>query len=861
VSGDSRAGRGLLVGSGPTALATAREIAAGAPQQAGPVTVQGPGGTGKTLLLQELAAAHARSRLPVRTLDDVAPGSLPSEPFALLVDDAQLLTPDRAEVVHRLLQLPGARVVLAFRPWPRPAPLIRLVQGLPATRRSVVLGHVDRELVGSWARELIGDGVPAGLADAVFAETGGLPGLVQPLLRGLAVRRHAGLRSIGSEWGSTAGVLVVPDQVVEQLRADLAALDEGTASLLTAVAAGTPTDEEVLAQVLHVDVDTASDLIAAGRATGLLLADGTLVLLARRVLLATTPADVVRRIRRRLLGALLDRGEDPLAVARTLAADHVRDPRAARLLQRHGEAALGDDPELASQLLEEAISSGAPVPQLAAQRAQAAALTGDLDGALRWADAALSDTGNPHRARAAGVTASVLAQRGLLGRAADLYRLTGREHAGSTAVALLATGGREEAAAVMREAAPESAERMPTVSSVSEDLMAQGLQLTLQAGPDTAATTAAALSALTRAAALLEPVGRSVLLPDTPAALAALVALHSGEPAIAESVLQRAVTAELGGPPARPRHLLLLAWLAMLAGRIPRAGSLAAQAQDCVEHLEPRDELVLCALQVGVARRTGDVPALARAWERAREAVVRQPVDLFALLPLGELVVAAARLEEGTRLEPQVAAAHALLDRLGNPRLWSTTLHWSAAQAAILADDPVALRPHAAELLAAARTSRHAAVLARAGRVWLRVLADDIEPERVVEVAQQLVGFGLAWDGSRLAGQAAARTVDARVRSQLLACARETSDAAPEETEDAVRDPAVAAPPPGTLSDREREVARLVVAGQTYREIGGRLYISAKTVEHHVSRMRQRLGAGTRSDLLARLRAELAEGA
>jgi DNA-binding CsgD family transcriptional regulator len=63
------------------------------------------------------------------------------------------------------------------------------------------------------------------------------------------------------------------------------------------------------------------------------------------------------------------------------------------------------------------------------------------------------------------------------------------------------------------------------------------------------------------------------------------------------------------------------------------------------------------------------------------------------------------------------------------------------------------------------------------------------------------------------------------------------------------------------LSDREREVARLVVAGQTYREIGGRLYISAKTVEHHVSRMRQRLGASNRSDLLARLRGELAEGA
>ena len=49
--------------------------------------------------------------------------------------------------------------------------------------------------------------------------------------------------------------------------------------------------------------------------------------------------------------------------------------------------------------------------------------------------------------------------------------------------------------------------------------------------------------------------------------------------------------------------------------------------------------------------------------------------------------------------------------------------------------------------------------------------------------------------------------------------------------------------------------------GQTYREIGGRLYISAKTVEHHVSRMRQRLGASSRSDLLDRLRAELVQGA
>jgi DNA-binding CsgD family transcriptional regulator len=60
-----------------------------------------------------------------------------------------------------------------------------------------------------------------------------------------------------------------------------------------------------------------------------------------------------------------------------------------------------------------------------------------------------------------------------------------------------------------------------------------------------------------------------------------------------------------------------------------------------------------------------------------------------------------------------------------------------------------------------------------------------------------------------------------------------------------------------SLSDREREVATLLVTGLTYKEIGERLFISAKTVEHHVARMRQRLGAGSRGELFSQLRAAL----
>jgi DNA-binding CsgD family transcriptional regulator len=434
--------------------------------------------------------------------------------------------------------------------------------------------------------------------------------------------------------------------------------------------------------------------------------------------------------------------------------------------------------------------------------------------------------------------------------------------------------------------------------SVSEELTAQGVLQSLRTGENAADDIAAALSTLTRASALLEPVGRTALLVDTPAALAALVALHSGELGVAESVLQRAVDADLGGAPCRPRHRLLLAWIAMLAGRMTRAREYMAMAQDSARPgaaqdsarsgaaqdsarsgaaqegsglLEPRDDVFLQALEVGLARRSSDVPALVRAWVKAREAVVRHPVDLFTLLPLGELVVAAARLQDGDRLRPHLAEAQALLARLGDPQLWATSLHWSGAQAAILTDDPDGLRPHAAALVAAARTSPYAATLARAGRSWMRVLTGDVDAAGVVRAAEELTAVGLGWDGSRLAGQAAARAVDQKARSVLLGCARALADStgcenapsvpAPRPSGDAAPAPASAPAPSlgGVLSEREREVARLVVEGQTYREIGGRLYISAKTVEHHVSRMRQRLGASNRSDLLARLRAELAE--
>jgi DNA-binding NarL/FixJ family response regulator len=115
--------------------------------------------------------------------------------------------------------------------------------------------------------------------------------------------------------------------------------------------------------------------------------------------------------------------------------------------------------------------------------------------------------------------------------------------------------------------------------------------------------------------------------------------------------------------------------------------------------------------------------------------------------------------------------------------------------------------------------------------------------------------IGHAWDASRLAGQAAVRAEDRTVMAALLSCARSLRPAPITEPTD---EPSAPAGSDGfELSERERDVATLLLDGLTYKDIGERLFISAKTVEHHVARIRQRCAAGSRGELFSMLRANL----
>nr|WP_246325744.1 helix-turn-helix transcriptional regulator [Actinomycetospora corticicola] len=273
------------------------------------------------------------------------------------------------------------------------------------------------------------------------------------------------------------------------------------------------------------------------------------------------------------------------------------------------------------------------------------------------------------------------------------------------------------------------------------------------------------------------------------------------------------------------------------------------------------------ACEVALARRAGDTRRLLDLWASARQALLRHPVDLYCLLPVGELAIAAARLGEGRWVDPHLAEATALLAALGDPPSWSTAWHWARLHAAITADDHDAARAHAAALEDAAQANDRAVAPARAARVWLAVLAGDIDADAVTATATALRAVGLGWDGARLAGEAAIRTTDRADSAALLACARALQAGrvptapgpAPEPLPDAGTSRTVAVTrarreASATLTDRERDIAELVLEGLTYREIAGRLFLSTKTVEHHVARIRRRLGSESRAELFSELK-------
>ncbi|KIC66797.1 LuxR C-terminal-related transcriptional regulator [Pseudarthrobacter phenanthrenivorans] len=658
-----------------------------------------------------------------------------------------------------------------------------------------------------------------------------------------------------------------PPHVTELVASQLRGAQAAVRDLLLALSVGFALPGPLPADLQHkLDSGTVEDLDALvdrAEAAGLLRPDGTVLGTVQHALLASTPTAKVHALQRELVSVFMSAGQPLGSLARELARGGFADHRVAAELEQAADAALEGDPRLAFQLYEEALLAGADPLATAARRAQAAAGDGELDAAARIIDALLVSPDPPDVRRGADVAASVWAQRGMLARAADVYSWLGAARVGPSAplaaVAMIGAGDRSGAESIFQPDAPAAS---PTLLAAALVQTGQGIIASLGDKPHQG------ISLLIHASDMLNSARIALPLPETPAALAALLALHSGDPHLAETVCRSAAAAGQGGNSAQPRLLLLQGWAAMMQDKPEEARLAATEAAKANPWpLVPRDEFMCAALEVGLARRNGDVPELLRAWERAREAMLHTSVDLYSLLPWGELLIAAARLRETPRVAQYLDEAWKLLGQLDDPALWAVPLHWAAVQAALLNESPADLAPHATALARASAHSQLAAVLATAGKAWVSVLAGRFRPADVEGAARLLGAVGMPWEGARLAGHAAARADERRDMMRLLACARDLHPQGP---------PAGAASRaadlrPGAaetagsraqsdasgLSEREKEVARLVLEGKTYREIGEAIYISPRTAEHHIARIRRRLGAENRSDLLTRLRLAL----
>ena len=812
------------------------------------VLVSGGVGTGKSTALAEIRAAlrAAGSNVIAR-----APRSGDPSGAAVVIDDAHLLEAAELERLVDLVGDPAMTVVVATEPLSHPHSLVALRTAMSREAPIVTLGPLATPEVHRIAAEALGGPPSTELLRALVTATAALPFLV-----------HAAVSALSADDGERTAD-AVPAAIRVALIERLRRVDEPVLDTLLLSSLSRELGPDDVAAALDTDAERGQLLVDAARATGLIAPSLSRAFAAEvhQSLAQIVGAARHHRIEIALLTTQLEKSTLSTALALRLAEHGVRDARLAAALTEFA-ARNQEDPGRAARLYRAATEVGAS--ELDVGLADALARTGDCATAGRLADQLLTSQLPAERAAAVRIAASVAVHDGSAAQAAELFRWLGPvSDAVVGAAGVVAALGVGDAAAA-RASLNVDASGPPTSTARAARGLGEGLLATLEETYPTA---------IARLAQSVSGQAPAVVTPDTPAALVTLVALHGGDSVRARSVIGRAVrnTGADGGF-AAPRHALLLGWARMLDGQLAAAGAAGPELADAsAEPLHRRDALWAAALQTAVARRAGDSGAVQKHWYAAVEVLTEYSVDLFALLPLGELWVAAARLRQVDLVQPALDEAFAVLERLGNPPLWSVPLHWAGVHAGILANSPGAVAPHGQALTAAAAISPFARALANAGRTWLRVLANHVDADEVTSAARGLTQFGLTWDATRLASQAALQTPDGRVSGAMLQLARDLkldassgADAAAEPSASGTGPPNVAAPQrqssaarESRLSDREREVAELLLQGMPYRDIGSQLFISAKTVEHHVARIRRRLGAESRSELISMLRAIL----
>jgi len=765
------------------------------------LVIVGPAGSDKTPLLAEV---QRRTNASAQTL---------------LVDDAHLLSDTEVSSLDAHLDEPDAGLVLACRPWPWSDALTGLIRRLESSRPLLALGHVDNQDVTS-ALERSDCSITPGCVESIVEAAASVTWLTKELLTA-----HGG--GYCRDPGHEAELLAVGEVIAVRLDT----LEPETATVVRQTSVNGD----------GVDAGVEADALARAYAAGLLLRGGHTIPIVRNTVRRTTPVSEMID-----LLARAPRGSLDVDLLAALGKRH--DERLALALRAHADEAAAYDPDRAIALYDAALSAGADRTAITIRKARLAWSRGDIDEAAALIDGVGASAEGSERDEAVRILGSAWSARGFLRASSAAYRAHATEDVitrAQGAVVALGTGDADPLRVAVRTDDIETS-GLPTTVRVAHATMLRGLAASLASPPS------GAFDDLVRASETYGDSGETGPVPELPAVIAAIAAVNIGELDTAANLVSDALMDEHGGPWGRPRLLLWAAWIAVHRQNPTEAFARLADVDASVIPLSGRDVLIRDAVMLAHVRRYGSFDELHSIWERVRDDVRHIEPDLYLLHPLREFIETSALFGEADRVAPVLETLRSILHRLGDPPHWRIPLLWTKYQKSLISGDAHGLTHASRALGAAARDSRIADAMSAAVAEWARPRVDEGDLDRIERVASRLASLGYAWDGARLAVDLSDRARDRRAASRLSGYARQLHPHAASAT---AANGASPSNENGLLSAREREVAGLVLSGMTYAEIGETIFISPRTAEHHIARIRRRLGATSRTDLIAKLQA------
>jgi DNA-binding NarL/FixJ family response regulator len=815
-----------------------------------------------------------------------------TRPLVLALDDLHWADPGSVELLAALLHRPpAAPVLIALAVRPRQVP-DRLSTALErAHRASALTRHEIGALLPAEVRELLGSRDDLASGSVLYEESGGNPFYVEELARSL--ERTGGAMPRGQ--GMSLGGVEVPSTVVAALLEELSLLTDTARSVLEGAAvAGDPFEPELAAAAAsrgqHSAMDALDELLRRDlvRPTDVPRRFRFRHPLVRRAVYDSTPAGWRIGAHERCAGLLAERGASAASRANHVERSAARgDSAAIATLREAGDAAAHRTPASAARWYAAALrllpenAPGEERVELLLAQAQAQSAIGEFADSHSAMIESIAIAPPEAIALRVRLTAACARLERLLGRHRDAHDRLERALAAlpdpdtSLAVELMIGLAAADIYQMSREESLRWARRATATAASVGDPVLKASALAVHAD-------AAVLAGETDEAGMSRDEATEIINHLTDDALAprldALVRLATAEffldrfePAARHAERAIAIGRATGHGDLHPAAYSILGFSLWMQGRLSEAAELLDGAVEGARLLDNTNLLAWRLVDRSLAAfAAGDLELSLATAEESRE--LTKGADRGLAASAAAVTLAETLYELG---EPE-RAAELVLSPTGEA-VQLTASGWEGRTRELLTRSLLAAgrREEARSVAAAARARADEVGLPVAGAMADRARAavaldagsPEVAAELMLNAAEALEQVGDLFDAARsrtLAGRAlalAGNTNAAAAQLELAAVAFD-SFGAPRWRAEAEQDlrklgravyrrTARSAADGGLaeLTERELELARLVVDRKTNPQIAAELFLSQKTVETHLRNIFRKLGVANRVEL------------